>query len=358
MNNLFFNLKLKQKLSLIFLFFSSGTGKTTLVREMVARMKPTASKIYFLNASPEELGQHKHLLGNKLSTVSFEKLKNTIRRSVVVFEDLITVSKNDEKHLRACLNFDAHHKIQKVICISHAVYKTSLFSLLSFFHYIIFTSATQNAPIIRICLKIYFKLEESLVQNWLNQFLQLGKNRENVFFYFDCATVKFYYTTNIFNSKNCRVISPEEKNFTLSANESLNGGVEIEQQEAKKKFLENKFEKIIEGHICKPQAVAIFSILVNCLDLNLIRDHDLTISFQYRHASTGGKPKQISLIDYILSLLDGSNKKPSEALLVLHNYIQNYCTIPSLFILNSHFEIFPALKYPPSPPPSEKGVII
>lgn len=319
---------------------------------MLTRLKPAATKIYILNASPEEIADQRQLLGSKLSTITFEKLHTTLRRSVVVFEDLITVSKNDEKQLRTCLNYDAHHKVQKIICISHAVYKTSLFSLLSCFHYIIFTSSTSNAPIIRICLKIYFKIDEVTVQKWLAEFIRLAKNRKNIFFYFECSTMRFYFTTNIFNSKNSKLISAENQPLEVfSSDEPSTQSLEAEQKEMKKKFLESKFEKIIEGHIAKPQALAVFSILINCLDLHLIRDHDLTLSFQYRNNNL----KRISLIDYILSLLDGSNKKPSEPLLVLHNYIQNYCNIPSLFILNSHFEVLPtSTSYPPSPPPSEK----
>jgi hypothetical protein len=103
-----------------------------------------------------------------------------------------------------------------------------------------------------------------------------------------------------------------------------------------RRILESKFEKFTETHSLRAQVAAVFSIFINCLNLTLVQDHDLTISFQ---SNLIRKTKQILLVDYILSLLDSSVKKPSQDLLVLHNYLKTFCNIPSIFASNSYCKV-------------------
>ena len=101
----------------------------------------------------------------------------------------------------------------------------------------------------------------------------------------------------------------------------------------KRETLQNRFELFFKGRKNSAQAIAIFSIIVNCLNPAHVRLTDLTLNF----ASKKGI-KRISLVDYVDSLLTKNPKfKPHQSQLVIHKFISNQCTIPSIFLLNNHF---------------------
>jgi hypothetical protein len=327
-------------------FTRSGTGKSSLLKKILLQSKTTNHQllVYCVNVGPVELAEYKDDLGSKrVISLSFSQLSTTRPNSTIIFEDIIYLTPANEKTLRQCLNFDAHHKAQKVFCVTHSVQKTAVWSLLPFFHYLIFSNSPSNKPVIRTCLKTVFKMDASIVENWLVQFLALTKtNKEskNCYFYFDTSLMKFYFTSDLLNSiTNSRQLSDTSTipDLSLGRVDAL-AAQEKEKKELQKTFLESKFDKFTETHLLRAQAAAVFSILINCLNLSLVRDHDLTISFQ---SNLVRKTKRISLVDYILCLLDSAGNPPSQDLLVLHNYLKTFCNIPSIFVSNPHFKAAP-----------------
>lgn len=327
-------------------FTRSGTGKSSLLKKILLQSKTTNHQllVYCVNVGPVELAEYKDDLGSKrVIPLSFSQLSTTRPNSTIIFEDIIYLTPANEKTLRQCLNFDAHHKAQKVFCVTHSVQKTAVWSLLPFFHYLIFSNSPSNKPVIRTCLKTVFKMDASIVENWLVQFLALTKtNKEskNCYFYFDTSLMKFYFTSDLLNSiTNSRQLSDTSTIPDLSSGRvDALAAQEKEKNELQKTFLESKFDKFTETHLLRAQAAAVFSILINCLNLSLVRDHDLTISFQ---SNLVRKTKRISLVDYILCLLDSAGNPPSQDLLVLHNYLKTFCNIPSIFVSNPHFKAAP-----------------
>ena len=326
-------------------FTRSGTGKSSLLKKILVQSKTTNSHlIYCVNVGPVELAEYKEALGAKrVIPLLFTQLSTTRPNSTIIFEDIIYLPPANEKILRQCLNFDAHHKAQKVFCVTHSVQKTAVWSLLPFFHYLIFSSSPSNKPVIRTCLKTVFKIDAAIVENWLVQFLTLTKTNQeskNCYFYFDTSLMKFYFTSDLLNSiSNSRQLSDTSTIPDRSTGRAdAVAAQEKEKNELQKKILESKFDKFTETHLLRAQAAAVFSILINCLNLSLVRDHDLTISFQ---SNLVHKTKRISLVDYILCLLDAAGKPPSQDLLVLHNYLKTFCNIPSIFVSNPHFKVAP-----------------
>ena len=305
------------------------------MKKIISQSKNQKAHFYGLNVAPDELIDYKKILGSgKINSIAFEQLKGTKSNSLVIVEDIIHLSTSDAKNLRTSLNYDAHHKNQKNFCVTHSMYKTSIWSMLSFFHFIIFSSASSNIPVIRICLKIYFKVEKSIIENWIYQFKILGKEQKDAYFYFDCSSMKFYFSKNLLDPSCARILSDNSK-VSTSLNSKSEENEKEELLELRKRTLEIKFEKFCEGHPFKLQATAVFSILINCLNLELIRNHDLTIKFKTKKNTE----KRISLVDYISALLDSTNKKTHQDLLVLHKYVTNFCNIPSIFILNTNFDV-------------------
>ena len=280
------------------------------------------TKLYFINVKGDEFGEYKKKFRKSLQ-IDYGGLNKTDKNSGIIIEDIIHMSKIDEKNMRTSLNFSAHHKRQKIFSISHGIHKTSLWGMLSFFHFLIFTSSSSNVPVLRYTLN-YFKIDKDIVDSWIEQFKKLGLSKKNHYFYFNCSEMSFYFTPNILDLDEAVLIG------NLSSGSNSDSG---ENLEVKRKNLQTKFEKFLEGHSAKPQASAIFSSIINSLDLKMIREHDLSVCFN----NLGGeKLKRISLVDYITCVLTPNQSAPN-SLIALHKYIKNYCLIPCIFIKNTSF---------------------
>lgn len=277
-----------------------------------------------MNVGPEEMRLYKKSY-KKCKLISFSGLGKAEKNSAIIIEDIIHMEKKDEKNMRVALNYDAHHKSQKIFSISHAIHKTSIWSMLSFFHFIIFTSSASNVPVLRFTLN-YFKIDKEVVDSWIDRFKKLGRGKKNYHFYFNCTEMKFYFTKDI--------LKPTESLLIGSLGGEDSGENFLENSELLKKNLQTKFEKFLEGHPTRLQASAVFSIIVNSLDLNLIREHDLTVCF---NSFEGNKLTRISLIDYITCILTPLDPTP-KTLIVLHKYIKTFCFIPLIFVKNSNFK--------------------
>jgi hypothetical protein len=322
-----------------FLFFyliRSGTGKSSLLKHLVEsvhsdrannRGNSASAKIkhlYLLNVKASESKAYTKYFEDVTMLDSFDKLKSTQKNALIIVEDIINMSKNDEKLLRTALNYDAHHKRQKIFCVSHSIYKNSIWSLLSFFHYIIFTSAPSNVPVLRFTFN-YFKIEKPQFEDWLKEYLTVGQGgKKGTYFYFDCVKMTFNVSENTQFTK-------KKLLGTLGDDSKNKPETNLVGSEEHRKKLQSKFETLIESFECQAQAIAIFSILVNCLNSNLIREHDLSFAFKssrHKHVSI-----RFSLVDYITSMLT-SGAPVTKPLLAFHNYVKSYCHIPVIFYRN------------------------
>lgn len=245
---------------------------------------------------------------------------------MILVEDIISMSKNDEKLLRTTLNYDAHHKKQKIFCVSHSIHKNSMWSLLPFFHFIIFTSSPSNFPVIRFTFN-YFKVEKSQLDAWLTEYIRLGKNgRKGIYFFFDCIKMTFNVAENTQFTK--RYLVGNQATFGGNVDTAVVGNNVDDVHH--KQVLMTKFESLVDSLECKGQAITVFSILVNCLDSNLIREHDMSFAF---HSKKLKSEIRFSLVDYVTILLSESApvSKPVRA---FHAYAKRFCHIPIVFCRN------------------------
>lgn len=254
--------------------------------------------------------------------------KKALKNSTIFVEDVINLEKDEEIKLRTLLNYDGHHKSQKIFCVAHTITKNGIYGMLSLFHYLVFTSSASNIPVLRNCLR-YFKIEPQMTEEWINQFKNLGGKKKSHYFFFNCNQMKFYFAPNIFNTKSYRLIGnggSEEENV-----ENL-----TEEQERKIiiKNLVTKFEKLIESESLRVQALSIFDMIINCINVRRVSEADLSLSFI--SSETKFSSKKISLVDYIITLLT-PNKFVQKDLQVVHNYITSLCVIPKIFVKNNNF---------------------
>ena len=322
-----------------FLFFltgmhRSGTGKSTLLKKIVGLSNSDVQgglqnikQVYLLNVGGAEKKLYTKLYNKDVHVLeTYDQLIHTKQRSLVLVEDIINMSKADEKVLRKALNYDAHHKKQKIFCVSHSIHKTSVWSLLSFFHFILFTSASSNIPVIRFTLN-YFKIEKAQIDSWLNQFKILGKEGKfGIYFYFDCVKMTFNVSNNTTFTR-LKLLGTAGLN-ELPLNES-------DLDPKLKANLQSKFDTMVDSFSEKAQASALFAMIINCLQIRLIRENDL--SFAFRSLKTN-REVRFSLVDYITVLLTPQTpvSKPLET---FHNYVKSICHIPLIFCVNKKMSI-------------------
>lgn len=242
-------------------------------------------------------------------------LQHTIpERSVIIVEDIINMSKEEEVILRFYLNEYAHHKTLKIFCVGHTLYKTGLYGMLSLFNYILFTATPSNLPLLKQALA-YFRLEKDEVQEYVEQF----SDRKNLgqYYYLDCQEMKMK-SFELGSAARRRTVGPE-------------GDVDETHAQTvrrREKGLLERFGSFFEDHPEKVKARSLLCIIIRAVPESLVRDIDLTVEF----ASATGR-KNISLIDYISNLLELNRRLDAEQQ-VLHNFIKSKCQLPKYLVTN------------------------
>lgn len=306
----------------------SGTGKSSLLKHIATNLEKKTT-LYLINVRADEISEYTKIHKNTVSA-SLDTVHKASKNSYVFVEDIIQLSKQHEKKLRHLLNYDAHHRSQKVFCIAHTIHKNDIFGMLSLFHYIVFTSSPSNEPVIRFTLN-YFKIDKNMILTWLEHYKNPKFNKISIYFFFDCTKMFFACSENMLEANTFKIIG-STSNFTSTTFQT-----EADNINQLKKTLEQKFEKFIEGHPLKLQASAIFNIIINCINIHQISETDLTMHFGQTRSKL---PKKVSIVDYIFSLISLQSEKagpPPNELLAMHKYVSTLCIIPTIFIKNNHF---------------------
>jgi hypothetical protein len=300
-----------------------------------------SAPLVLLNVRADEASEYSenHKIVKRLS--GLEKLKDVEKKSLIFLEDIIHLTKKEEVMLRQSINYDAHHKAQKIFCIAHTVHKNSLWSLISLFNYLVFTSSPSNGPLLRVVLN-YFKLDEQAVQAYVDFFRTSRKtlNSPYPYFYFNTSTMTFGYSTNfLLQGTLQKIVLPQDADSSES--DVLHAKNIQNQLVDKSKLL---FRDLSSTHPHHTEACAIFAIVLPSLlsatsnekkTEQFLNSNDLTVNFKSQQGLI-----RISLVDYILDLVTppataAVNQKPSSfALLAMHKYVLTRCSIPSHLIRN------------------------
>ena len=309
----------------VLLLGGSGTGKSYGLKEIINVLQSSAPvpRLYTINVRDLE---YTNGTFKKHSSIGFDKVSKIKEKSLVVIEDIINLSIKEEIQLRNLLNYDAHHKKMKVFCVSHNIFKTKLYNTISYFKFIVFTSAISNLQLLKKCFQ-YFAIPSDIIEQWCDK-IQMFKGQFGIYFYFDTNTRIFYATNNIKDPSSGKEIGRADVH---------NSTVTVEKQ---RQLLQNRFEIFFKGRQNASQANAVFSIIVNCLKdpLTNVRPVDLTLTF---YSTQHGNLKRVSLVDYVNTLLDANptDVQPPLAHLIVHKYINSLCNIPNIFVLNPYFAV-------------------
>ena len=319
----------------VLIMAKTSSGKSTLLQNIliesqkIRRENRIGKKIELavVNAKSSDYSKIKNIKKNRFSL----KTLNTIpRQNFVIIEDVIKLSPKENDNLRTQLNYNSHHKSQKTFVVSHHVFKTSLFHMLLYFNYIIFTSAHANDALLRVILR-QLQAPKEQIDQLIISFKSQPANY-NTFYFYDTDRASFNRVngiTNLVRGTNIEtlgILGPSDKATSNPQINNENTNLNLQKQE-----LQERFEKFMAGQHIKNEASAVFSIFIECISLKLIRLHDLTLEF-YKQA----QKCRVSIVDYITALLS-PNMHVNPDLLFLHRFTQKSCHIPKIFIVNKAF---------------------
>ena len=295
----------------------TGSGKTyglkTILNGLLSTKENKGKKLYTINVKDSEYVDE---FKNNHLRIQLDKREQIKPGSVVVVEDIIDLTTKDEISLRLLLNYDAHHKKLKVFCVSHNIFKTKLYNTISYFNFILFTSSLGNLYVMRKCIA-YYQIEPDLVETWMEKF-KMFQGKQGIYFFFDASQRQFYATNNLLAAEASRPILAQTKEKDV---EKIRAALQV------------RFELFFKGRKNYAQAVAVFSIINQCLNPEQFKLIDLTVKFRSKLDS--GDVRSVSVIDYIDCLLN-AEAQPTQAQQVLHNFIHSHCVIPKIFMLNPH----------------------
>lgn len=307
---------------------SSGSGKSTLVREILAsgrrddrRRPPHLVLVNVRAGEAEELKRLRHSRVQSYNCVA--EIKELPKNAVVIFEDIIHLSKAEETTLRFYLNEYAHHRTLKIYCVGHTLFKTSLFGLLSLFNYVVFTPTPSNGPLLKQVLA-YFRFDRDESSELVERF---GERRTpGSYYYLDCQEMKMGELSVVAGQSRSR-------DGTAATGETKVEPSAIAGPRTGEKALLERAALFFEDHPHRAKARAALSVLLRALPEASVRECDLTVPFRRRGEEGGRGHARISLVDYVSWILEREGP-PSRDLSVLHAYLSTLCRLPQSVLLN------------------------
>lgn len=334
----------------------SGTGKSSLLKTLVSRLAKSKPRIYLINVRPDETAEYKKLTTLQIETITLEGARKVRPRSILIIEDIISLKEKEQTSLRETLNYIAHHKKCKVYCVTHGIFKTGLFTAMTFFNFLIFTNSPANAPIVKQALE-RFALEKHEVATCVSNLMhfasssnsQSSESLRKIYFFWDCTRMRFGMSENTLlpgtlyyiDARATSSASNKMRNDEKATFEACPGGKRLWNSSSKER---DKTKKFFERFFVKPgdrrRASAIFELLMSSSVARRALDPaTLTLCFRrsLKTDSAQKGPVKISLVDYVHTLLsvDGPvNAKDRTA----HLFVTSVCQLPLSCIVNKSWK--------------------
>ena len=297
----------------------SGTGKSTLVRSILAEFSHFGKPIYILND---------HSRKSKYIHISWNQV-NELNHCSLVIEDLVQCSPRQFKVLCEILNVKVHHhRLSPTIAVSHALMRQNLQGVLSFFTRIYVTGFKANVQSFRNVLR-YFGFQQTEINIHIRDFLA-------------CKEAFVHWLISVEHMSVTKVTFP----FLPDTEEGSEHDKQL-QREKKKKNMSmtakdslamTKADRYLSVLKNSKEAKALFELLYFKLNKKLIDPNTLEMTLPQK---SGGQ-LVISLIEYIALLTqDETDKKvpATKEVLKFHKYCRNVHSIrlPNNYVLNRAF---------------------
>jgi energy-coupling factor transporter ATP-binding protein EcfA2 len=341
----------------------SGTGKSSLLKTLVSRIDNSSVAIYLINVRPDETSEYKKLTKCPIESTTLEGAKKVRPRSIIIVEDIISLKNREQTSLRETLNYIAHHKKCKVYCVTHGIYKTGLFTAMTFFNFLVFTNSPANAPIVKQALE-RFALSKQEVGQCVNNLMHFASasNSESlealrkIYFFWDCTRMRFgmsedtllpgslYYIDGRAAAASSSSKTLKNELSTKASNSDGTAGDDAadgkkrawnrssKEREKTKRFFERFFARPCD----RRRASAIFELLMSSsIARRALDPATLTLRFRRGLGKSARKegPVQISLVDYVHTLLTADARITAKDR-TAHSFVTSVCQLPLSCIVN------------------------
>jgi hypothetical protein len=300
----------------------SGTGKTTLILAALKKhiknktLKPR--RLFCINTRGNEYDQ----LGG--ATASIDKINTLPKGSFLVVEDIIDLGKKSEVLMRTTLNVNLHHRSQKMFAATHSNVKTKLWSNIQYFDYIIFPGEKSNHVNFRSIINL-FRLGKNPTESFSAAFLERCGRPTKEYIVLAVKEIRIY------SGRSLEAMTEQQPDCYTKIGDLESEGGGGRDEPASGVPLANQFEKLITGYKYKGRALAVYSLLENCILSRFTLTPDLLIT-----VGRTGKLK-ISIVDYIHYLVDGESGRPPPKYLIFHKFVMEKCHVPHLMVQNKFF---------------------
>ena len=312
----------------------SGSGKTFAVKEL-SKIKTLKKLPKYCVHTPTTDPCGGDFIPVLWSDVQLHKYK----RSILLFEDLIKISKSMLKGLVDTLNVHKRHSNLQVFLITHSVKSNNLYSLLAFFDVFLFTKNVQNIMNWTwVCT--YFSLDKSqrergmlfFKDNTISGFaylvLNVSQQSINIFRHSEFEKMyDFIYSNSPATSDSLPSSSHSNVNTPGSSSD--------DDEAEKRKALTTEGKYLLEPfRVSCPLAFPLFRFVITHLPVRFLNTN-LNVGIQH---SVGRKEiRRVNLVDYV-TCVTSSTKKPSRRIKLLHDLMISTINIPKVYIVNSFFK--------------------
>ena len=291
----------------------SESGKSTLARKLASQ---GGKRVVVVNdtVSREEEG---------VEYWPWEKLE-TAHGVAIIIEDLVGTTERQFKQISHALNVKKHHGGCSLYIICHSLVKTNVTGLLTFFDFLIFTSARTNVANIKAACT-FFKIPPSTREKHLTLF---GKESKDPYAYYILDLKDFSFLKG-----GC-----VETSHPPGGRDTPTSAAAVASLADYRKSAEILFGQLPNSKRC----LAIFEIILGRLDYlgDSISPSDLMIRLQTKDSQ---KEKRFSLVDYVFSLVELD--PPASDIVRLHAFLKSKNIFyPRCLIKNKHFELYLAFR--------------
>jgi energy-coupling factor transporter ATP-binding protein EcfA2 len=292
----------------------SGTGKSTLVRSLLAEFKDYSKTVYVLNDRSKK---------SRYVRISWSQL-GELSHCAVLVEDIVTASSAQFRLLAELLNFSVHHKrLSPTICVSHSLTRQGIFGLLPFFTRVYVSAAVGNLASFRNLLN-YFGFTETERQFHIRNLLE---NKEPF-----C-----HYVLDVEKRSVDKVHFPlqpdDDDDYGPGKKKKKNKKMSLSRRDALALSKAQRFLSVLNN---SKECLALFDLIWPRLSRKSADPATLEVTLQTKGERS---PVKISLITYLAAATDERGQPPTHDLMKFHKYckIVHGIHLPAPFVLNKYF---------------------
>lgn len=280
------------------IFGASGTGKTFLVSSIA---NTSSLPCYVINGSEDDFNSE------KFEHITYQEIADDIEEysnSIIIAEDVVRPNDFECKIINEILVKHKRHSNITFFCLTHALLKNNLHSLVQHFDFVLFTNSIKNSPVFQVYARRYCaKDNEECIHIW-NDFV--SKEAKTNYLRYNNKLSKF------------EVID-------------VKGNIQTGSEE---KFRKEIFHYIEPNNEFIKESMQFFDYIMKKLPLNSVTEEDHVLKLRNKN----NQIIEVNIIDLIYYVpRKHVDRIPPKNVILAFKALQKLYHIPNCMIGNKHF---------------------